>query len=216
MRTWRTHQSVLLLMLVILLPISGCVSSRSTMLYRDECNNGWLAKRKLAGIPITLKVTTHLRVAIREHHFREDTNDSEVWNQFFIKMDQPVRSVVVDPIKTDKIFTVDSRRPGAGTLTSNISFTNQYPDDITYDVDDQTIEKVTALIEKIAPQGLFGTRTTEDGEQKGRDGAPNLVEEASVVAVKLFELDSPNLEAELKEFLGTHLNNCHTCGICTN
>lgn len=216
MKTPEILKTVLLLVLLILLPLSGCASSRSTMLYRNECNNGWLAKRKLAGIPITLKVTTHLRVAIREHHFREDINDSEVWDQFFIKMDRPVRSVAVDPIKTDKVFTVDSRRPGAGTLTSNITFENQYPDDITYNVDDTTIEKVTALIEKVAPQGLFGVKTTDDANKQNRNGVPNLVEETSVVAVKLFELDSPNLEAELKQFLGTHLNNCHTCGICTH
>ena len=200
--------SSVLLLLATVVGVFGCASSRSTMLHRGENNDAWYAKRKLAGVPITVKVTTHMRVTVIEHHYRNSANDD--LNKMFVDMSQPIRSVQIDPVKTDKIFTVDSRRPGAGSLTSDITFKGQYPDEISYNVEDETIAQVANLISELGPKGLFGTKTSDD-----QTPAPNgLVEEKSMVAVHLFEVDSPTLEQEVKAFLGLHLNNCHTCEGC--
>ncbi|MCG8650020.1 MAG: hypothetical protein MI861_09310 [Pirellulales bacterium] len=116
-------------------------------------------------------------------------------------------------MKTAQIFTVDPKRPAAGTINSTIDFggvNGQYLDKVAYKVDDQTIEAITGLIGKVAPQGLIGSPTTD---QEDEDVERYLRDYQSVVASGIFSLDAPDLELQIAEFLNTHLNHCHTCQV---
>ena len=94
----------------------GCASIKSDMVTRDESNQCWEV-RHLTGVPVTVRLVTHLRVEIIESHYLKSDGT-------------PVASVVGrevkhTPISTPKIFTVDFKRPAAGYLKYNATFTDE-------------------------------------------------------------------------------------------
>ena len=107
--------------LLLFLAIStGCTTSRSTMLNRHE--DGLFTKNcdvPTRGIPITLKVPTHLDVTIIETYYLEDRSAGET--KFADLREVPMnghRNLTVETktIETEKVFTVDWIRPAAGVL----------------------------------------------------------------------------------------------------
>lgn len=204
----------------------GCSSARSTLLHRGELDQGWETERFLHGVPITLQVPTHIKLEIVETRYLglfgvdESVDAAEGARTGRIEwvdsrsIDVPLRSVRHSLIKSAKIFTVDPKRPAAGTLDATLKFggmNGQYFDQIDYMVEDKTIEAVTGLIAQIAKQGLFGVPTTE--VRSGADVDEYLYGVDTVVASGMFSLEAPDLELQVAQFLDRHLNNCHTCQV---
>lgn len=179
----------------------GCTSMRSVMLHRNECNTGWEKTRHLPGVPITLKVPTHLQVTILEKHFLVRQNNDFKRLEFPV----PVRRVETDLKYTERVFTVDFKRPAAGTLDLKLRFKDQeqYFQEIQQRVVDETIQDVAKLIGAIAPRGVVGPAVAAAAAPQ------DLVEIESVVAVALFELDDPAFEQQVASFLHCHLNQAH-------
>jgi hypothetical protein len=197
------------LSLGILLPalVSGCTSMSSTMVTRDESNQTWTRHRCLQGVPITLKVPTHVKVYVIEHHYlqRVKCEGSAVARTQRLTLPYVVRDFAQEFIYTEKIFTVDFRRPAAGTYNLHLDMTeDQYIEKVQHDVTDQTIAQVGNLIRGAAPGGLLPSP---------RSAIPNpedfLFEVTSVVAVGIFEIDAPDFELQLSGFLNCHLNQAH-------
>ncbi|MBM3999785.1 MAG: hypothetical protein FJ297_09655 [Planctomycetes bacterium] len=182
---------------------AGCTSIRSVMLHRNECNTGWQKTRHLPGVPITLKVPTHLQVTVVEKHYlaRDD-------KQQFVRIDLPIpiRKVYTEFRYTERIFTVDFKRPASGLLDLDVTFRDddQYFKRVKQKVVDETIEDVAKLVESIAPGGLIGGVGTAS-----KGAGDDLREIESVVAVNLFEIEDPNFEIQVTEFLNCHLNRAH-------
>ena len=122
----------LFLMLTALAIIAGCNSISSTMLTRLETDdfvgnsNGnhkrHCQTRPYKGVPITLRVPTHVDVAIEEKvRFSLDTAEQQVYR---LESDPTHRHLSVYPslIYTDKVFTVDVKRPAAGTADYTMQF----------------------------------------------------------------------------------------------
>ena len=108
---------------------SGCTSMTSTLYSNDGCQDCERVKKHLKGVPITLNVPSHIRVSIIEKNYaNKDIKNGMV---AFIP-DLKTRHVVIDPIKQKELFTVDFKRPAAGTLKYNLDF----------DVDRQYIKKM--------------------------------------------------------------------------
>src|SRR3954465_10418293 len=96
----------------ILLAVIGCTSMTSTMLTRDESNRFWTRKGGLKGVPITLKVPTHVQLTVFERYFVvKDPNG----HRHRMQLPYVVRDFSSDFIYTEKIFTVDYKHPAAGT-----------------------------------------------------------------------------------------------------
>ena len=183
----------------------GCTSMRSIFLHRDESNTSWTKERRLPGVPITLRVPTHLRVTVVEKHFlvvNSGTGETRVTR---VNLPSPIRAVTHELVYTEKIFTVDFKRPAAGKMKLSAEFENQYFKKIEHEVEDETIEQVANLLSKIAPGGLFSPASI--GESKAF--ADNVQEVDSVVAVRLFEIDEPDFEEQLTAFLDCHVNQSH-------
>jgi hypothetical protein len=210
----------------------GCSSARSTLLHRGELDQHWETERMLHGVPITLQVPTHIRLEIVEHRYlgltglaattpAEDSDSAASTDKSLAaridwldanSLDVPLRSVRHELIKTAKIFTVDPKRPAAGTMDATLKFggvNGQYLDQIDYFVEDKTLEAVSELIGKVAKQGLVGAPTAADAAGKGVDEYLYPVE--TVVASAMFSLDAPDLELQMSQFLERHLNQCHHC-----
>lgn len=203
-------------LLVMLACASGCTSMRSTMFHHDAVSEAWYPDRPEVagvpvadrGVPITVKVTTHLRVSVVEHHYMQMNGTGVKW----IDLDVPVRSITMAPVETEKIITVDTVRPGAGTMDATLAFSGQYMDKIDYRSEDQTIRQITTIVKNFAPKGLFGAATAEGGLAK--DTVPaQLKEVTSTVAHTLIALDDPGYEQQLYSFLNRHLTGCHTCRV---
>lgn len=187
---------------------TGCASFSATMLHRGECNTGWEKERHLRGVP------THIRVDVIEKHYLVLDSDGKTVSRK--SADFPIREVIYTPIETEKIFLVDLKRPGAGTINATIDLNadEQYFNQIETKVVDTTIDAVGDLLAQIAPGGLIGAPTAEGGEPKGDDPFKDRIKEvSSVVASEIFEIDSPSLERDMQDFLARHLNCCHTCSM---
>lgn len=203
--------------MVTLATVTGCSSIKSTMVQRDESNTHWEKQRCLKGVPITLKVPTHLKVYVFDQHFIEkvDVGDRSVIRAS--KIDVPLRDYSAEIVKTDKIFTVDFKRPGAGPNNVKLEMDNQAIKKIQHDVTDETFKKVAGLIDGITlKKGILGDpniKTKGGGEAiQSQDGTKKVVqlrEVKSLVAVGFFEIDSPMFEEEVQEFLNCHLNKAH-------
>ncbi len=217
-----------LILLLIIVSISGCASTRSTFLHRDESDQCWQADRLLDGVPITVHVPTHIKVDITEHHYLGLFNAkhvSEIDDRLnfatgdiqWVSEDAqsaPERSVTHQLIKTAKIFTVDPKRPAAGDIDATLDFggkDGQYFDKIDYKVDDKTIKAIEGLLGNVAKSGLFGAPTTDRNAPKVDDINKLLHRVDNVVASCIFNLEAPDVEHQIAEFLETHLNRCHSC-----
>lgn len=205
--------------LVLLLQV-GCSSFSSTLLHRSEGNCSWERQKPLHGVPITLKVPTHVRVDVAEKHFLvlnhiQKTTNGEMKTVQAVQRRPaklPLREISYHMIETEKLFVVDLKRPGAGTMGATVDFNSeqQYFDEIKTRVVDETIAEVGNLLATVAPSGLFGVPTTESTGAKVRGRVKQV---STVVASKIFEIDAPDFEFQVRVFLDQHLNCCHDCGV---
>ena len=194
------------LMVAVVVALAGCNSIRSTLLTRNEPNTGWCKVSHLKGVPITLKVPSHLKVVITEKHFISGSAVNNVTNFEYVKLPTPIRNVSTEIIKTEKVFTVDFKRPAAGTMKMELDMDaeRQYFEKISHEVEDETLAEIGNLIDSLAGAG-FRLAAAESGV----DPTKALREVDSVVAIQLFELDDPMLEQNVVHFLNCHLNQSH-------
>lgn len=212
-------------LLVLLFSAHGCTSINSTLLHRDETDQAWETERMLKGVPVTVYVPTHVKLEIVEHRYlglveaelddmgQAKPNSGRIDWLDEKSIDVPLRSVRHELIKTAQIFTVDPKRPAAGTMDATLKFggvNGQYFDQIDYFAEDKTLEAIAGLVGKVAPSGLIGKPTAE-GEGESVDEYVHRVD--TIVASAMFSLDAPDLELQMAHFLDKNLNDCHTCRI---
>ena len=199
-----TRIGLTILMLVLLLT-SGCSSIRSTLVTRDTNNQFWEFHKRLKGVPITLKIPTHIKVYVFDKHYLELVNVGDQQVVQPIELDVPVRDFATEFIFTDKIFTVDLKRPAAGTFNSKFDLSeDQYFEKIQHNVTDETIEQVTNLFTKLIPTGQLGIFNPVSDV-----GEADIQEVKSLAAVGVFELNAPDFEQQIMDFINCHINKSH-------
>jgi hypothetical protein len=181
------------------------------MLQRNEMNMGW-ETLKSNGIPITLKVPTHFRVAIVDVKYAH-RNDDLGW--MLLSDDRKaVASVQVDHdfIYTEKVFTVDPKRPAAGDIdfTLELAEDQQYLEKVTSDITDRTIQETSMAFERLFVAFRSGTGEALDRNIGTSDNPLAPIE--SVRAMQVFEIDDPMFEQNLAAFLAEQFcDNCNSC-----
>ncbi len=207
------------LLIGCLISLTGCRSFSSTMLNRLGDNsfvgnsNGYAKSnngaRPFKGIPITLQVPSHLDVYIDEVFYLQD-DGSDVASISEPLDDTRILNVRTELIKTKKVFTVDYKRPGSGTLNSNTTFSDeQYFKTISNTITDTTITDSAALLNTV----LKGVSTSATGPtDKQAMELTDVVRDTRVVAFKRFDINDPDFELQVEEFVNQHLNNCDRCG----
>lgn len=191
------------LMFTGMLSLSGCKSSRSTFLLRDETNSFW-EKKRANGIPMTLKVPTHVKLYIYETHYLEAVEVGGVSRVQYVELPVVLRDFGQEFIKTEKVVMVDFKRPAAGTFNLSLDLDDQYIDTVKQDITDETLSEVNAMLSTIVggfPQGF--NPQSEGGSRV------DVKEVKSVVAVGVFEIDAPDFEVNVMQFLNCHLNQSH-------
>lgn len=193
---------------------AGCTSLRSTMInrYEDDTfagnSNGELKRHDMArpyrGVPITIKVPTHVDVKILEKSFLY--SDGGALRE--LNLSTPHREVELTTIETDKVFIVDFKRPLSGTLKYNATFgSDQYFNSISGKLEDTTITDVAALVATVAPM----LAKPAAGEGKQNNISDELITNQRLIAYRRFDIDAPDFEMQVRCFLDEHLNCGHTC-----
>lgn len=216
-----------------ILSLVGCQSFSSTMLNRlgdnsfignsngyADCANG---ARPFKGIPITLQVPSHLDVFIDEVYYLQGETktcgEGEDQTISYTTINEPlsddssrtrILNVRTKLIKTKKVFTVDYKRPGSGSLNSNTTFSDeQYFKSITNSLTDTTITDSAALLDTV----LKGVSTDAAGPTAEQmEAFKDVVRDTRVVAYKRFDINEPDFEMQVEAFVNQHLNNCDRCG----
>jgi hypothetical protein len=190
----------------------GCTSTTSTLLNRTDSNhvvgnsNGFTRaagqSRPFKGVPITVRLPTHLDVTIKESDLYKDAAPPDHLTRI---PNATSRSVETALVETDKVFTVDPKRPAAGNLTQTLDFgageNSQYFQQIKYKIEDETIKDINAALNTLLPR----IPTTTKGKSASSDLPEGVREMSRVVAWKRFDIDSPDFEQKVIAFVEMHL-----------
>lgn len=204
---------------------SGCNSIRTTALDRSE--NGALScapeSSALKGVPVMLRVPTHIEVKIYQRDFWYQNTGS---NKLVLVPNQLQSRYVKTEIKrTEQMFVVDPKRPAAGTGTYGFTFSSAgenspnpghgYLTGIQYKADDETLLKSASLVNSIASALLAPTPaspgTNSSALKRANEAEIPTVSTDRLIKMKRFDLNSPSIDSDIKGFLDANLNNCNSC-----
>lgn len=200
---------------------SGCTSVKSTLINRTESdifigNSNGKPKAKCAarpfnGVPITLRVPTHVDVVIKEKILLRSKGIHDLTRVATTKRHLFVETRVIE---TDKVFTVDIKRPGAGTLNYGMTFGEgknaQYFAELSSEIEDNTLQDITEAIGTIT-QAVTTSQT--GGNDPKAAMRPTFFPETRTVAWRRFDIDSPAFEQQVAEFVSQHMNQCNSCAL---
>ncbi len=213
--------------LLAMIVIGGCTSFRTTALYRfdndsvtPECTN-----KKLKGLPVKLKVPSHVAVTIFEQQVllaittttTTGTPPATESKYALVSFSPPQLMVETELVYTDKVFLVDFKRPAAGILdlTEAKMDDEQYFSNITAEVTERTINDINtslgtlqpALTQFKKPAVPKAKATTANSPEADAD---NVGFKKSVIAYQRFDISEPDWECRLQEFVNCQLNRCET------
>lgn len=204
---------------IILSCISGCTSISSTLVNRTDNDmfvgnsngepNMHSGARPFKGVPITVRVPTHVDVAIREkvRYYAADNSLTP------IKTRHRHLFVQTDLIYTDKVFMVDVKRPAAGTLDYTMEFgalgddvdNRQYFKSLKSKIEDKTLADVSTAISTVLQAIPTSKDDGQNEEGTNKDTAGVIVEERTV-AWKRFDIDAYDFEDQVSLFVDQHMN----------
>ncbi len=195
--------------------VAGCHSITSTHIERAKDLCGWKTA-KMHGIPTTLEVPHHFKIAVVDTYFERNGNVlrdmgcEKVITPGHLPPLLKERRVDVTVENTKEIFTVDFVRPGAGTLNTKATLDaeRQYFTKIENKIEDKTIQDITAAINTLS--GALNP-AAGGGRSRGLFADPGVTRHDRVVAVTYVEVADPHALERIHEFLCQHLNGCNAC-----
>ena len=189
--------------IALLLIATGCTSIRSTVVQRgsDGKYSGNHLSTKTKGVPVKVKVPTHVDVNIEEVYYIDDVT-GEV-----LKSEQRILEVS-DPktVYEYQLFTVDVARPLAGSLdltgTNNgFSFDgNQQITKLGGTIDDSTISETAAILGGEGIRGILNST--------GTGGKTGLTRQTRVIATKRFDISDLNWHQEMNDWVASYMDSC--------
>jgi len=210
---------VLVSCLLISLFHAGCTSFKTMTLGRLDSDSLFVEcfGHKQKGVPVKLKVPTHVVVSIYEQQVLIRGNDG-VKLQSFSPPQFEVESTLA---YTDKVFLVDFVRPAGGSLTlgesqkNGITFDDdQYFKTIQAEVQEKTMEQIGAALDNVKGVLSSSDANFKGGVVTGEEGEKsNLKFEKSVIACQRFDLARPHWEEEVNCFVQGYIGECETCPV---
>lgn len=206
--------------------LMGCTSATSTFMSRQDDDrltgqsNGLplhhCSSRPQKGIPITVRVPTHVDIEVYEKLFYDKANFTPVASKTGRHLEVRAKEVY-----TPKVFTIDPKRACAGTADYLIEFNlskstdpnkdnSQYPGRIEHTVVDKTIEDINTSIQTLAPS-IKKAIGTAGGNSKQETSQSIFGERERMVAWKRFDINDPAFEENMRCFVAHHVNNCNSC-----
>ena len=207
-------RSICALLGIVMLGSLGCASIKTTVL--DRCEGGQLAtsQRPVKGVPVMLRVPTHLDVKVVQVDYwrpNRETGDLErLENQL------PSRYVDTEIQETEKMFFVDPKRVASGSGIYGFKFNSAdgdanagkgYLSGVSYKADDTTLAESAALFGNITRIIAQATGAAEDNQAIGND--LGLIATKSTIAFCKFDINSPYIEDDVRDFCNHYLNDCN-------
>lgn len=206
--------------------IGGCSSFRTTAIDRTEHDTVVVnPTAPLKGIPVTVRVPTHLELSIIETTYWEKKNfTGEKPTLVRLTSGRPTRTVLHNIQETEKVFLVDPMRPGAGTQSYGFNFRSTtsssgvanvdaqgkgYLSGLTYKVDDRTITESANLL----ANSLGMIQALQTSVANPSQNPSNLIATDRAIAFARFDINSPNYECDVADFLEQYLN-CSPTTVC--
>ena len=155
----------MLIAILVAVTALGCTSMRSTSLTRRDNDSFGKNGVPTKGVPVTVRIPTHLQLAVVETLYYVNKAEQgaagiqlELLKDDFFggKRNVKVKSNI---IRTDKVMTVDMKRPAAGSLEYNLMFDSeaQFINQIESFLYDRTISDTANLIATVVPGAEPGT-----------------------------------------------------------
>ena len=205
--------------------ILGCTSFHTTAIGRLENDSLFKdclgRKQKAKGIPVKMKVPTHIIVKVYEQQILVQDGKNGNTEIKLHSFDPPQYEIETEKIYTDKVFLVDFLRPAGGELNlvagaasdqNGINFdSSQYFSGIQASVKEQTMEDIGAALETIGAIPATLAEKTSAGMVKSDEVLTNVSFEKSIVACQRFDLARPDWEMELNAFVGNYTARCRKC-----
>ena len=217
--------------------LMGCESFTSRVLHRQP--NDSMARqcypKKTKGVPVKLKVPSHVEVSIRETYFMVPENEESDKPDSGPKI-QVLQSVTgnrvlrveTETIYTDKVFTIDFPRPVAGTLDlgseegDGLQFDSEnYLKKISGDITDNTLSTIgTGLTSLAGPDG--GANEPVEGDSMSAVKAKlfkkaDYEEFTRIIAFQRFDIAEQGWEEQMHAFVEQHLGQCNPpCATASN
>ena len=202
---------IFLLMAVFVVAGLGCGSIRTTPL--DRSAGGHLSQdceAPLKGVPVMLRVPTHLDVTIEEVAYWYPSKNGELGP---VEMDDSLgtgRHVITEIKEIEKMFLVDPKRVASGSGRYGFSFAGQaddagkgYLNGSSYEAVDTTLSQSAALARAVVAN--FKSANKNDLAVADEAG---LVTTTRTVAYRKFDLNSPTIEGDVRAFCDLYLNGC--------
>jgi len=134
--------------------VAACASYETTYFSRDE--NGYLNSKTVAGVPIVVTIPQKLGFIATESRFLIETTIVKDNKPAVATKETTEVSIDKTPISLGRseLVTLDIKRPAYGTAKTKMTLANQYPTEVSSDVDDKTLDRALDTIDKfIEKQG---------------------------------------------------------------
>ncbi len=192
---------------LLILGSFGCNSIKTTPLDRQEGGHLCVAhEAPLQGLPVMLRVPTHLDVTIEEVKYWYPNNGVLAEVESDGSASNTGRHVITKVAETEKMFLVDPKRVASGTGIYGFSFAEASPgkgylSGTSYEAVDTTISESAALVRGLAK--AFATSDSNDDTAES-----GLITTTRTVAFRKFDLNSPTIEDDVRSFCHLYLNGC--------
>ena len=192
----------------------GCNSVKTIPMDRSE--GGHLSPNPpcpLKGVPVMLRVPTHLDVTIEEVEYW--TSDGKCLTP--VDDDLRGRHVTTEIQHTEKMFLVDPKRVASGSGFYGFGFDGEgekagkgYLKSAAYGATDTTLAETASLISSIVKLGAGAPRSAGDRMAVGLATEAEIVATTRTVAFRKFDINSPTLDEDVRCFCQMYLNACQT------
>lgn len=200
----KKHHAIILISAFACL-FSGCTSFKSIILKKDfdgDYSGNCLGQR-VSGVPVKLKVPTHVQATIVESVAVDSKSGMP------IMFDKRQLSIETETIYSDKIFMVDIPRPFAGTLDlsgtgDGFALTeDQYLTAIGAKYEDKTIQDITSIIGSDNFKKILGVQTSLSAPSDF-----NLHEQTRIVAIKRFDISESCWHETMNQWIEGFMSSC--------
>ncbi len=200
--------------------MTGCSSFCSSILGRggDGKFSGRNIVTRSAGIPMKVKVPTHIEAKIVEKFFVDETKGVAV-----VPENARILDVQTSKVYSDQVVMVDIPRPFSGTLdmsSDGIKLDSDgYLTQIGATFKDTTIKDITKVLESDVTKIIqteakskvrLDDEPDEEGEEEDRSNTVVLTPQLRVVAVERFDISNPGWQSAMNDWIERHMGNCNT------
>lgn len=198
----------------------GCASLSTTPITRLDSgtlvgdSNGksrlFQKSRPFRGVPVKLKVQTHVDVWIHEEYLLARAGKHEKWGEK--NLNHRLFEVETKPVMSDKVVITDFKRPASGVIDLTVDFNgDQYFKKIDSKVEDTTITDSAKLLSTIITKTGLASPVSKTVRTSASSDI-NHSWETRTVAYCRFDINAVDYEQQVKDFLDKHLNGCNPCG----